>query len=115
MSEESNYEILPAEEMRKKYGLYAENAPRIRLDASKVPEALRSLIPMAERFGVSDDLIRDDVRRNAPPEELEQLRRAVEHRRDALDAWLAGPEAAGPKYSAEYIAFSAMCMAADEC
>jgi hypothetical protein len=51
-----DFEILPAGEMRAKYGLKAENRPTIILDAGKVPVALRHLIPLAESFGVSDDL-----------------------------------------------------------
>ena len=37
----------------------------------------------------------------------------IEQNEDALDEWLAGPEAAGPQFSQEYLAFSAMRMAAD--
>ena len=32
---------------------------------------------------------------------------------DLLDEWLAGPEASGPAFSVEYIAFSAMRMGVD--
>jgi hypothetical protein len=109
------FEILPAGEMRKKYGLTAENRPVIKLDAAKVPSELRHLIPLAEQFGVSDDLIRADVLRKTPADVVEAMRREVEPHDDAFDAWLAGPEAAGPNYSAEYIAFASLRMAADGC
>lgn len=112
---EGNYEILPAGEMRAKYGLTAENRPTIVLDEAKVPPVLRALIPLAERFGISDDLIREDVVAKTPGSELEAIRKAVEAHSDALDEWLAGPEADGPKLSDEYIAFSALRMAADGC
>jgi hypothetical protein len=112
---EGDFEILPAGEMRKKYGLTADNRPTIQLDPSKVPVGLHPLIPLAERFGISDDLIREDVVAKASPAEVEELRRIVNQYADALDQWLAGPEADGPGYSDEYIAFSCLRMAADGC
>jgi hypothetical protein len=112
MSDE--FEVLPAGEMRARYGLTAENRPTITLDAGKVPAALRPLIPLAERFGVPDDLIRQDILAKATADDSEAVRRAVRSHEDVLDAWLAGPEADGPDYSDEYIAFSCLRMAADE-
>ena len=108
-------EVLPAGEMRAKYGLTAENRPTIAHDATKVPHALRHLIPLAERFGVSDDLIREDVVAKTPADELEAMAGLVRTYDDAFDAWLAGPEAEGPKFSDEYIAFSCLRMASDGC
>jgi hypothetical protein len=58
---DGDYEVLPAGEMRAKYGLTAENRPTIVLDVAKVPAGLRPLIPLAEQFGINDDLIREDV------------------------------------------------------
>ena len=111
MSDE--FEVLPAGEMRAKHGLTAENRPTIILDAGKVPVALRHLIPLAERFGISDDLIRQDILAGTTTEELEAMRQAVRPHEDAFDAWLAGPEADGPGFSNEYIAFTCLRMAAD--
>ena len=48
-----------------------------------------------------------------PDAELEAMRLAVDAHSDAFDEWLAGPEAEGPRLSPEYIAFSALRMAAD--
>src|SRR5262245_60512652 len=112
---EGEFELLPAGEMRAKYGLTAENRPTIKLDAAKVPVTLRSLIPVAEQFGIGDDLIREDVVAKTPPTEIEAMRRAVEAHADAFDEWLAGPEADGPGFSSEYTAFSCLRMAADGC
>lgn len=114
-SDEYEFEVLPAEEMRNRYGLFAENRPTVSLNPVNVPTALQSLIPFAEYFGVSDDLIRSDVLRKAPPEKLQEMREAVHRHEMDLEAWLAGPAAEGPNYSAEYIAFSALVMAADSC
>ncbi len=108
-----DFELLSVEEMRRKYGLVSEHRPTIRLDAEKVPAPLRHLIPLAELWGVPDDLIRDDMVRKAPRAAIEELQRVVARHDDLLDEWLAGPEAEGPAYSAEYTAFSAMRMAAD--
>ena len=108
---DGDFEVLPAGEMRAKYGLYAENRPTIRLDPARVPELLRHLIPLAEKFGVSDDLIREDVVAKTPPGEVAVARAAVLALDHLFDEWLAGPEADGPKFSDEYIAFSCLRMA----
>jgi hypothetical protein len=108
-----DFELLSVEELRKKYGLTAANRPAVQLDPSRVPEQLRHLIPYAELWGVKDDLIRDDMVRSAPREAIEELKQIIEKHDDLLDDWLAGPEADGPDFSEEYLAFSAMRMAAD--
>ncbi len=107
------FELLSVEELRQKYGLTASNRPVVRLNSDRVPEALRHLIPFAEIWGIKDDITRDDMARTAPKEAIEDLKRIVERNEDLLDDWLAGPEAAGPSFSEEYLAFSAMRMAAD--
>jgi hypothetical protein len=83
------------------------------LNASRIPEALRHLLPLAERFGVSDDLDREDLVSKASCEEIALLKQAIAVHDKELDDWLAGPEADRPPYSAEYIAYSAMRMASD--
>ncbi len=109
------FEVLPAGEMRRRYGLTAENRPTITLDPAAVPSALRHLIPLAERFGVEDDLIRADIVAKTPAAECAAMRAAVEAHAKAFDDWLAGPASAGPAYSPEYLAFSCLRMAADGC
>src|SRR5438046_493049 len=98
------WEVLPSAEMRKKYGLYAENRPTIKLQPKNVPAKLRVLIPLAEQFGVSDDLIREDILSKTSKNDLEELQTTIERYDDLLDEWLAGPEADGPNFSDEYIA-----------
>ena len=112
--EDNGFELLSVEEMRKKYGLVAGNRPVIHLNPMNVPEKLRHLVPYAELWGVSDDLIRDDLVRSAPRDALEELKQVVKTHDDLLDEWLAGPEADSPNLSEEYLAFTAMRMAADE-
>lgn len=111
----NSFEVLPAREMRERYKLTAENRPTIRLDPAHVPLCLRGLIPLAERYGISDDLIREDVLRNTSEAELEEMRRVVKAADDGLDEWLAGPASEGPVFSEEYIAFSCLRLAADGC
>ncbi len=107
------WEVLPAGEMRRKYSLYADNRPIIKLDPANVPSPLRPLIPLAEVFGIGDDLIRADFIARLPAEALENLRKTVEPFADELDKWLAGPAAGKPPFGPEYIAFTCMRMAAD--
>lgn len=83
------------------------------LNRRNVPAKLHALIPLAERFGVTDDLERERLVLAALPEEIAELRAAVARHDDDLDSWLAGREASGPEWSAEYLAFSAMRIAAD--
>ncbi len=81
-------EILPAGEMKAKYGLTAENRPTIRIEPSKVPENLHDLIPMAERWGVGDDIIRDDLEEKASKEQKQDFREKMTGRTDDVTAWL---------------------------
>lgn len=113
MKKDKRFEVLPAGEMRAKYGLTAENRPVIRLNPKKVPKELRHLIPWAEKFGIGDDLIREDFFAKTPAEEIAELKKLITKHDDLLDDWLAGPEAEGPRFSKEYLAFSSMRMGAD--
>ena len=83
------------------------------IDSQRVPVSLRHLIPLAQKFGVSDDLAREAIVSSASKAEIEALKQAVQANDELLDTWLAGPEATGPCFSNEYIAFSSMRMAAD--
>ena len=82
------YEILPASEMQKKYGLYAENQPDIRIDPEKVPEHLRDLIPMAEKWGIGDDIIRSDLEEKATETEKKEFQEALRGRTAQVTTWL---------------------------
>jgi hypothetical protein len=83
------------------------------LDPRHVPPSLRALLPLAERFGVADDIAREALVRAADPQVVQALVVAVRDNDDALDMWLAGSEATGPEFTEEYVAFSAMRMVAD--
>jgi hypothetical protein len=83
-----HYEILPAKEMQKKYGLYAENRPEIKIDSMKVPEYLRDLIPMAEKWGVGDDIIRPDIEEKTSETEKQAFQTALRDRTKQVNDWL---------------------------
>ena len=109
------FEVLSVGKMKAKYYHVDETASRVTLSPEHVPEPLRELIPFAERWGISDDVLRINAVRSASPEEIEYLRRVVVQFDDLLDEWLAGPEATSLTPSEEYLAFSNMRMAADGC
>jgi hypothetical protein len=70
-------------------------------------------LPYAEFWGFADDWTREDLVERAPLEVKRNLKDVVAIFDRKLDDWLAGPEAAGPHFSDEYVAFTAMRMAAD--
>ncbi len=113
--EDSKYEVLPLEEMRRKY-YWPDDRPRVvEFDPEKVPIAVRPLIPLAQKWGISDDILRLDTREQASAEEIKDLEQTVKRFEDDLDEWLAGPEASSRPKSPEYVAFSCMRMAAYGC
>ncbi len=107
------FEVLPAGEMRARHGLTAENRPVIKLNPARVPESLRHLVALAEKFGIGDDLIRADLLARTPADELEAMRAAVGSQWREFNQWLGGPASHEPTPSAEYIAFTCLRMAAD--
>ena len=75
------------------------------MDLARVPKSLHHLAIWARKYGVADDLGREQIVDNAVPEERAQLMQVVYGADDSFDAWLAGPESIGPAFSDEYIAF----------
>jgi hypothetical protein len=109
----SNADVLSADEMKQRYGSFYDQSQKLRLDRTKVPQQLWPLLPYAEFWGFADDWTRQDLVEQAPPDVQRNLKAVVSTFDDAFDDWLAGPEAAGPNFSEEYIAFTALRMAAD--
>jgi len=105
--------ILPANELQRQYGLYAENRPTIRLDPRKVPTELRDLVPLAEIWGIGDDIIRFDFVEKASEVEMRALMTGLEGRTQAVQAWL-GSQPQGGELSEEAAAFMYMLSALDE-
>jgi hypothetical protein len=113
--EKKVFEVLSIADMRNKYYWPDEQPPVVPIAFEKVPEQLRPLIPLAERWGISDDMLRSDARCKALPEEIAYLKEAIRRFDNELDHWLAGPEASSATPSQEYLAFSNMRMAAAGC
>ena len=66
----------------------ASDAPTQKLDAAKVPEDLRHLVPLAERWGIGDDVDRNAKVDRATPAEREELRSALAPVSARITAWL---------------------------
>ena len=64
----------------------AEAVPR--LDAAKVPEDLRDLVPVAQRWGIGDDVARSERVQKATAAEKAELRAAFSPRQARITAWL---------------------------
>lgn len=63
-------------------------AEALSLDEATVPEELRHLVPMAEQWGIGDDVDRYDKVEASSPEEREALRSAVAPHDRRITAWL---------------------------
>jgi hypothetical protein len=80
--------IAPAAELQRKYGLYAENRPVISLDPGRVPSHLRHLVPLAEKWGIGDDIIRNDYVAKASEAEKRELHDAFYEPFEKITEWL---------------------------
>ena len=112
MSGDKN-ELVRIQELLERYRLLGLEPHVPLLDPAHVPWSLRSLIPYAQVWGVADDTLRMLMVRQAGQNARSDLKRAVGSADDLLDEWLAGPEADEMSPSDEYVALSAMRMAAD--
>jgi hypothetical protein len=108
-----DFEVSTTGEVRRLYKQQGVWAQRVEFDEADVPESLRCLIPLARVWGIGDDVLRDDLRRRADPQQLRALKKAVVELDDELDAWLTSPAelAAGP--TAAYLAFTNLRLVAD--
>ncbi|MEU8004309.1 hypothetical protein AB0B66_24405 [Catellatospora sp. NPDC049111] len=85
----------------------------MKFDPMRVPENVRHLVPLAERWSVPEDGERADLLKAGSDAQLRELVDAVTTSVDDLDRWLCGDEALSPEPSDEYVAFSCLSMAAD--
>lgn len=106
-------EVLPSKAMQEKYGLYCKERPGIRLSPKHVPADLVDLIPQAERWGISDDIIRSDCENLATPGEKRAFAKALRGRTAAVSRWLDSFKAQEP-FTEERAAFMYMLEALDE-
>lgn len=83
------------------------------LDPGKVPPGLRDLIPLAETWGIGDDIIRLDFEEKAPEAAKRELVESLSGRVDEVQEWLRDqPE--GVELSEEAAAFMYLLSAWDE-
>ena len=114
------FDIGPAHELQRKYGLYAENRPVIRVEIADVPPALRDLIPFVERWAIPCDITRHDYFDKQPEADLREFARVVGRREKAVNAWLDTIQGKRPEASSQFMyLLKAWCEAAcefpDEC
>lgn len=60
----------------------------VRLNIDNVPEDLRHLVPLAERWGIGDDVDRNAAVDRATPAERAELERAIASSDARITAWL---------------------------
>lgn len=105
--------VLTQREIETGWPEFVQSVERVSLKIKNIPENLRVLVPYARLWGLIDDGARYDVFRKTPQALKENLRWLVSEFDDALDTWLAGPEANDVVPTEEYLAFSAMRMGVD--
>ena len=87
-SEMKKGEILPASVMKEKYDFTIENHKSQHLDPKNVPEQFRDLVELAQKWGIGDDIIRNDLHEKATLEEKQILKSALNGRTRAINEWL---------------------------
>jgi hypothetical protein len=81
-------DVYPAHVLRDEYGMNAANRPIIHVDAAEVPESLRDLIPLVERWAIPCDVTRGDYFAHQPEEDVARFWHDVLPRAAAINAWL---------------------------
>nr|WP_319396642.1 hypothetical protein [uncultured Desulfobacter sp.] len=86
------------------------------LNPQNVPLEVMPLLPMAEKWGIDDDIYRQEAINSATKEQLQEILSCLDDETvddDFLFEWLAGPESFNPSPSDEYLALTALTMAYD--
>ncbi|MET4616198.1 hypothetical protein ABIA71_001774 [Stenotrophomonas sp. 2619] len=106
-------DIAPADSFRAAYAPDAIAAARTPLDPAKVPASLRGLVPLAEHWGIGDDVLREMLQEAESPAKKRALADAVNPHNAAITAWLdSWPQ--GEPMSDEAAAFMYMQQGLDE-
>jgi len=98
--------------LKEKYDDFFLSREVSQLSEENVPVLLRPYIPYAAFWGIADDIDRESLVQRAPKEVLDDLRATITVIDPLLNEWLGGEEADKDPPSEEYIAFSAMRLAA---
>ena len=83
------------------------------LEPDDVPPSIRYLIPLGRRWGIGDDIYRDQAAYAASAAERVALVRTIREAPEDLWVWLVGPEAEAARPSNAYVAFTCLTMAFD--
>jgi len=83
-------DIAPADSLRAAYAPDAIAAARTPLDPAKVPASLRGLVPLAEYWGIGDDVLREMMQEGESPAKKKAMADAVTPHNAAITAWLDG-------------------------
>lgn len=86
-------------------------AQSARLDAAHVPADLRDLVPLAEKWGIGDDVERGHFQKKATQAEKQALGKALKGRNKRITQWL---DSQKDPMSAEAVAFMYMQLGLDE-
>jgi hypothetical protein len=106
-------DIAPADSLRAAYASDAIAAARTPLDPAKVPASLRGLVPLAEYWGIGDDVLRKMMQEGESPAKKKAMADAVNPHNAAITAWLdSWPQ--GEPMSDEAAAFMYMQQGLDE-
>lgn len=83
-------DIAPADAFRAAYAPDAMAAARTPLDPANVPASLRGLVPLAEYWGIGDDVLRERMQEAESPAKKKAMADAVNPHNAAITAWLDG-------------------------
>jgi len=84
------------------------------LDPAKVPPYVVPLLPIAEKWGIGDDIERTQLVEAATQSDLELLATCLDNvDEEAVFGWLAGPESYLSPPTDEYVAVTNLTMAID--
>ncbi|MCZ7645966.1 MAG: hypothetical protein M5U26_11890 [Planctomycetota bacterium] len=104
--DDGRFTIGSAEELQRRFAWTAENWNPPKLNPEVIPERLRDLIPLAQRWGVTCDITRHDVAAKASKAELSHLAASLRGRHHQIEDWLNTDE--NEESEEERAAFQAM-------
>jgi hypothetical protein len=108
----STGEILTSDQMKQKYGLTIENYKPVHLNPENIPEEIRDLTSLAEKWGIGDDVIRNDMHFKVSDDEKQALKSTLNGRTQFINQWL--DSFVNGKMSNEAAAFMYMLEGFDE-
>jgi hypothetical protein len=81
-------DVYPSHVLRDEYGINSENRHGILVDEADVPELIRPLIPVVERWAISCDVTRSDYFDKQPESDVAKFWHDVNPQVDSINAWL---------------------------